>query len=245
MDSIHIHTPMHTDTQLLYLLQLCSSSLPVGAYSYSEGLETLVDYGKITCSSSLQHWLESELRYGAIRMEAAVMVRVYKAAAMGDFETIGYWNQWLSAARETEELRNSSQQMGRALMRLLVELEPQMKGIFEQIGENCNCAANYIMPSVGGAIAFTVAAAFYGISLSASLLGYLHSWVVNLVTVGIKLIPLGQTTGQVIIKDLQGLLIQTVEQVMTVSDDDLCCCSWGLSLASMQHETLYTRLFRS
>ncbi|WP_041739087.1 urease accessory protein UreF [Calothrix sp. PCC 6303] len=233
-----MHTPMHTDSQLLFLLQLCSSSLPVGAYSYSEGLETLVDYGKIRCSSSLQQWLESELRYGAIGMEAAVMVRVYKAAETNDLETLKYWNQWLSAARETEELRNSSQQMGRALVRLLIELEPKMKEIFEQIGDNCNCGINY-------AIAFTVAATFFGINLQATLLGYLHSWLVNLVTAGIKLIPLGQTTGQILLKDLQGLLIKTVEQAMAVSDDDLGCCSWGLALASMQHETLYTRLFRS
>jgi urease accessory protein len=232
MDSIH--SPMLTDIQLLWLLQLSSSSLPVGAYSYSEGLETLVDYGKITCSGSLQQWLESELRYGAIRMEAAVMVRVYKAAEIGDLETLKYWNQWLSAGRETEELRNSSQQMGRTLMRLLVELEPQMKGIFEQIGDGINYA-----------IAFTVAAAFFGISLSATLLGYLHSWLVNLITAGIKLIPLGQTAGQLLIKDLQVLLSQSVKEVMEISDDDLGCCSWGLALASMQHETLYTRLFRS
>jgi urease accessory protein len=239
MDSIH--TPMHIDSQLLWLLQLSSSSLPVGAYSYSEGLETLVDYGKITCSGSLRQWLESELRYGTIRMEAAVMVRAYKAVEIGDLETLKYWNQWLSAARETEELRNSSQQMGRALTRLLVELEPEMKPIIEEIGGACNYAM--APPAVG--IAFTVAAAFFGISLQATLLGYLHSWLVNLVTAGIKLIPLGQTTGQILIKDLQGLLSQTVEEAMKISDDDLGCCSWGLALASMQHETLYTRLFRS
>jgi urease accessory protein len=232
MDSIH--SPMLTDIQLLWLLQLSSSSLPVGAYSYSEGLETLVDYGKITCSNSLRQWLESELRYGAIRMEAAVMVRVYKAAEISDLETLKYWNQWLSAGRETEELRNSSQQMGRALMRLLVELEPEMKPIIEEIGDGINYA-----------IAFTIAAAFFGISLSATLLGYLHSWLVNLVTAGIKLIPLGQTAGQLLIKDLQVLLSQSVKEVMEISDDDLGCCSWGLALASMQHETLYTRLFRS
>jgi urease accessory protein len=236
MDNIHVHTPI--DSQLLWLLQLSSSSLPVGAYSYSEGLETLVDCGKISCSSSLQQWLESELNYGAIRMEAAVMVRTYKAVKVGDLETVRYWNQWLSAARETEELRNSSQQMGRSLMRLLVELEPQMKAMIEEIGGAGNSGCNY-------GIAFTVAAAFFEISLSATLLGYLHSWLVNLVTVGIKLIPLGQTAGQIIIKDFQGLLSQAGKEAMKISDDDLGCCSWGLALASMQHETLYTRLFRS
>jgi urease accessory protein len=229
---------MHIDSQILWLLQLSSTSLPVGAYSYSEGLETLVEHGKITCSGSLQQWLESELRFGAIRMESAVMVRAYKALEVGDLEALAYWDQWLSAARETEELRNSSQQMGRALIRLLVEIDPQIQAIVEQIGGSGNASCNY-------AIAFTIAAAFFGISLQMTLLGYLHSWSANLVTTGIKLIPLGQTIGQIIIKDLQDLISQTVQTAMTIPDDNLGCCSWGLALASMQHETLYTRLFRS
>ena len=77
------------------------------------------------------------------------------------------------------------------------------------------------------------------------LLAYLHSWASNLITAGIKLIPLGQTSGQELLWELQGLLDITVEEILSLEDDHLSCCSWGLSLASMQHETQYTRLFRS
>ncbi len=223
-----------TDSHLLCLLQLASPALPVGAYSYSEGLETLIENGTINDQTSLQHWLESELCYGAIRVEAAVMVRAYRSTKIGDFKALCYWNAWLSAARETEELRASSWQMGRSLIRLLTELQPQLKPIAGAVGSPCNYA-----------IAFGIAVAHWDINIKAASLGYLHSWASHLMTVGVKLIPLGQTAGQQLLLLLQPLLSSTVEKILTLEDDDLSCCSWGLSLASMNHETLYTRLFQS
>lgn len=224
---------MLTDMQLLSLLQLTSSALPVGAYSYSEGLEMLVENGIITSAQSLQNWLESELKYGAIRIEAAVMIRAYEAVTL-DLQLLSYWNQWLSAARETEELRCASWQMGRSLIQLLEKLYPQIKSITSTVGNPCNYA-----------IAFGIALAHHQINIEAGLLGYLYSWVSNLITAGVKLIPLGQTAGQQLIRFLQPLLINHAAQITAMVDDELSCCSWGLSLASMQHETQYTRLFRS
>lgn len=225
---------MLTDMQLLSLLQLTSSALPVGAYSYSEGLEILVENGMITSPESLQKWLESELKYGAIRMEAAVMIRAYEAVKALDLQLLSYWNQWLSAARETEELRSASWQMGRSLIQLLEKLHPQIKSITSTVGNPCNYA-----------IAFGIALAYHQINIQAGLLGYLYSWVSNLITAGVKLIPLGQTAGQQLIRFLQPLLTNNAAQITAMVDDELSCCSWGLSLASMQHETQYTRLFRS
>ncbi|PPS44186.1 urease accessory protein UreF [Chroococcidiopsis sp. TS-821] len=219
---------------ILYLLQLASPALPVGAYSYSEGIEALVDEGTISDAQSLQHWLEQELRYGAIRLEAAVMVRAYSAVQNKDTEALSYWNHWLSAARETEELRLSSWQMGRSLAKLLLQLQPQVLPIVDAV-EPCNYA-----------IAFGMAAASWHIEpLSSVVLGYLHSWTTNLVTAGVKLIPLGQTAGQQIILNLFPDLMNAATEIISLSDDDLSSCTWGLSLASMAHETQYTRLFRS
>lgn len=219
---------------ILNLLQLASPALPVGAYSYSEGVETLVECGAIADARSLQHWLAAELQFGAIRIEAATIVRAYNSISMGDLTNLNYWNSWLSAARETEELRNSSWQMGRSLVRLLLELQPQLKSIFDAIDSPVNYA-----------IAFGVAANYWQIPQDAALLGYLHSWATNLVTAGIKLIPLGQTAGQQILINLQTQIIDATAKILILEDDDLCSCSWGLSLASMAHETQYTRLFRS
>lgn len=221
------------NTALLCLLQLASSTLPVGAYSYSEGLETLVEAGTIDNAQSLQHWLEQELRYGAIRLEAAVMVRSYNAAKVGDLETLCYWNNWLSAARETEELRASSWQMGRSLIRLLLQLQPSAQNL-NAVGSPCNYA-----------IAFGLAAANWQIDLTAAILGYLHSWATNLITAGVKLVPLGQTAGQQLLLELHASFNSATENILALEDDDLSSCGWGLSLASMAHETQYTRLFRS
>ncbi|MBD2363733.1 urease accessory protein UreF [Anabaena minutissima FACHB-250] len=229
MDTINL-----TDSHLLHLLQLASSALPVGAYSYSEGLETLVEHSTITNKDTLKHWLEAELRYGAIRLETAVIVRVHEAVTTGDLERLRYWNVWLSAARETQELRNSSWQMGRSLMQLLAKIQPQVLDLANAVGNPCNYA-----------IAYGIAAAHWQINPQAALLAYLHSWATNLMTAGVKLIPLGQTAGQEILLNLQPLITSATLEIMELEDDDLSCCSWGLSLASMQHETQYTRLFRS
>lgn len=223
-----------TNSHLLCLLQLASPGLPVGAYSYSEGLETLVENGIINNQECLLHWLKAELRYGAIRLEAAVMVRAYNCVKINDLEALSLWNMWLSAARETEELRNSSLQMGRSLMQLFAKLEPIIKPIADAVGNSCNYA-----------IAFGISAAYWDINIQAAILGYLHSWVSNLITAGVKLIPLGQTAGQLLLLELQPLITDATASILALDDDNLSCCSWGLSLASMGHETQYTRLFRS
>lgn len=225
------HSSKHT---LIKLLQLASPALPVGAYSYSEGIETLVEVGAIANQQNLQHWLEQELKYGAIRIEAAVMVRAYQTVGLDDVAALVDWNRWLSAFRETEEIRQQSWQMGRSLSRLLLELEPHLANKINTMGNECNFA-----------IAFGIAAAHWKIDTSDALIGYLHSWVTNLITAGIKLIPLGQTTGQKLLLELHPNLIDASEEILTLEDDELSSCGWGLTLASMAHETQYTRLFRS
>ena len=223
-----------THSHFLAILQLASPALPVGAYGYSEGLEMLVENGTITNIENLQDWLKSELIYGSIRLDAAVMVRGFHAIQSGDRSALKRWNLWLSAARDTEELRAASWQMGRSLMQLLGKLEPDILPVVNAVGYPSNYA-----------IAFAIACAHWDINIQAALLAYLHSWANNLITAGIKLIPLGQTAGQQLLLWLQPLLTTTVGEILTMADDDLGCCNWGLSLASMQHETQYTRLFRS
>jgi urease accessory protein len=226
--------PTSNAQALLHLLQLVSPALPVGAYSYSEGLETLVQTGAIASPKSLQHWLVQELHYGAIRLEAAGMIRLYQAAQKSDLQALSNWNCWLSALRETEELREQSWQMGRSLARLLLELQPQTQPLIQACGNPCNFAA-----------AFATAAAHWQIDCETALLGYLHSWAANLVNAGVRLIPLGQTAGQRLLLDLQTDLREAAEVILTLQNEDLCSCGWGLAIASMTHETLYSRLFRS
>jgi urease accessory protein len=125
--------------------------------------------------------------------------------------------------------------MGRSLLRLLQDLhlvELPQSTVLQQ--EGCHFA-----------IAFALAAVRWQIDLPSAMLGYLHSWTSNLVNVGVKLIPLGQTAGQRLLLQLQPAIECAVAEVLLLQDDDLGSCSWGLALASMAHETQYSRLFRS
>jgi urease accessory protein len=226
---------MLTNPALLNLLQLASPTLPVGAYSYSEGIEALVQQGTIDGASKLEHWLKQELQYGAVRLEAAVMLRAYRAVISNDSTALTNWNHWLTAARETEELRSQSLQMGRSLLRLFQALEtPSSSLLPPHLEESCNFA-----------IAFGLVAANWTIDEQSATLGYLHSWVTNLISAGIKLIPLGQTAGQQLLLRMGEDVDRATQEILTLQDTDLASCGWGLSLASMSHETLYSRLFRS
>jgi urease accessory protein len=228
--------------QLLRLLQLASSTLPVGAYSYSEGLEFLVESGQLQSAAALQDWMTQELRYGALRMEAGIMLRAYRATQSQAGAQLLYWNQWWSAARDTEELRHQSWQMGRSLLRLLLDLDDPSTTVMDKtwpvlrelLAQECNFA-----------IAFGVGAALWQIEPTVALLGYLQSWATNLISAGIKLIPLGQTAGQQILLAIQPEIQAASEAIYHLPDEALESCGWGLSLASMGHETLYSRLFRS
>jgi urease accessory protein len=233
----------HSTMRLLRLLQLASSTLPVGAYSYSEGLELLVEKGSIKSAAALQDWMTQELHHGALRMEVSIMLRAYQATGDQAGEQLLYWNRWWSAARETEELRLQSWQMGRSLLRLFLDLEDLLPNpiidktwpvLQELFGQDCNFA-----------IAFGVIAAAWQIDPTDAVLGYLQSWATNLISAGIKLIPLGQTAGQQLLLDLQPILEASAQSILQLPDEALESCGWGLSLASMAHETLYSRLFRS
>ncbi|WP_017662257.1 urease accessory protein UreF [Baaleninema simplex] len=223
---------------LLNLLQLVSPTLPLGAYSYSEGLETLVETQTLTCADDVRQWLETELRHGTIRIETAVMVRAYRSVREESLADLAYWNRWLSATRETAELQQQSWQMGNSLMRLLCDLDDPNALDFHPysvaVDRPCNLA-----------IAYGIAAAAWEISLHDAALGYLYSWATNLIGAAVKLVPLGQTAGQQLTRQLQPTLTEESDRILALDDDDLTSCSWGLTLASMQHETLYSRLFRS
>jgi urease accessory protein len=231
---ITITTKTMDSTALLTLLQLTSPALPVGAYSYSEGLEILVDRGSITSAVDLQTWLIESLAFGSISMEVAILSRAYRAELQADRATVIYWNHWLSASRETAELQQQSWQMGRSLLKLLQDLYPAADWSGWNMTENWNLA-----------IVFALAARLAEIDEHTAALGYLHSWASNLVSAGVKLIPLGQTAGQQLILQLATPIATCADRSLNLPDDRLFSCSWGLALASMAHETQYSRLFRS
>jgi urease accessory protein len=152
----------------------------------------------------------------------------------GQWSQITEDNRWLSALRDSEESRNQSWATGRALVRLANDLHPELTATLNTLGQPCNFA-----------VGFAVLAAHWEIPASAAVLGYLQSWATSLVTAAVKLVPLGQTQGQRILLDLSPALAMAATQSATVNPDDIALGGWGASLASMQHEALYSRLFRS
>lgn len=195
---------------------------------------------RIQDAAQLGRWLEVELEFGAIAVEGAMVLRAYQALLNSDIPTLVYWNHWLSASRDCRERQQQSWQMGNSLLRLLLELQntspqlPSLETCRRELAPNCNLA-----------IAYALAVAHWKIPLEDAILGYLHSWSSNLIGAGVKLIPLGQTSGQRLIQELQPVLEACCQRLLSLGDEDLFACTWGASLASMQHETLYSRLFRS
>jgi urease accessory protein len=226
--------PIAENSALLRLLQLASPSLPVGAYSYSEGLEYAVEQRAVADAASLRSWLDDALHHGGVRVEAAVLVRAYDARIADDDDAVRYWNEWLTAARESEEIRLQNHEMGRALLKLLAEIEPPPRSISSLLTEQCNFA-----------VAFAIAAAHWHIERDSAVIGYLQTWTTNMISAGVKLIPLGQTAGQRLLWDLQSTIEEVARAAATIGDDDLAVSNWGQALVSMQHETQYSRLFRS
>lgn len=226
--------PTPEPSTLLRLLQLVSPALPVGAYSYSEGLETLVQRDKITTAAEVTQWIVQELHWGLIRLDTAAVKAVSEAFRQNDQNTIILLNQTLSALREAEESRQQSWAMGRALNRMAVQLEPNLQPWIDTLDHSSNFA-----------VSFALLAAQWDINPPTAVLGYLQSWTTNLIAAAIKLVPLGQTEGQKILLELTPALEATATDCMNTALEDIALSSWGTSLISMQHETLYSRLFRS
>jgi urease accessory protein len=236
------------DLRLLRLLQLTSPMLPVGAYSYSEGIEYLCDRGIIHDQQTLTNWLSRELQTGFIKTEVAIVLQTYRAVIAKDLPRLQALNAWLSATRESEEMRLASWQMGQSLMKLwqnlaednpeidLIQFMPSSKDNAD--GQGCNYA-----------IAFGMAAASWAIAPETLVFGYLHSWLSNLVSAAVRAVPLGQTIGQRVIFQLGDQILQTATYALSCGDQDMLnqleWCGWGANLACANHETQYSRLFRS
>jgi urease accessory protein len=201
---------------LARLLQLASPALPVGAYSYSQGLESAIEAGIVTDAASAERWIGDVLEFSVARMEAPVLRRQM-------VEPTQDLNDWFLATRETAELRAETLQMGGSLAKLLVDL-----GVKVPIDDPA-------MPS-----AFACAARAWGIAPRDATVAYLWGWLENQVMAALKAVPLGQTAGQKILLVLGARL-----DVVEIEEAQWSNFAPGLAFLSARHETQYSRLFRS
>jgi urease accessory protein len=217
-------TGMATSTErLARLLQLASPALPVGAYSYSGGLEAAVEAGVVSDAASAERWIGDVLAHSVAGMEAPVFLRLCSGTEMAQ------WNDFFLAGRETAELRAETVQMGYSLNRLLPALGVEAVPLEEPA-----------FPAV-----FARAAVAWGIEPQAALVAYLWAWLENQVLAAVKAVPLGQTDGQRILARLGARLDALAAQAAGLEDDELCNFAPGLALRSSRHEAQYSRLFRS
>jgi urease accessory protein len=221
---------------LVRLLQLASPALPIGAYSYSQGLEWMIESGAIRDKTAARRWIGDVLECVIADGEAAVLWRLLDARASGDAPRFLHWSQWYRVSRETRELRAETEQMGASLVHLAMELGV-LDGRARALAAD---AAPVPLPA-----AFALAAHALLIPVEAALAGYVMSWLENQVLVAVKALPLGQVAGQRLLYALAARIPHVVARARALADDDVTSFAPGLALASMRHETQYSRLFRS
>lgn len=227
-----------TPLALLRLLHLASPTLPVGAYSYSQGLEAAIEAGLVKDQASALSWVEEVLAHSVARLEAPVFCRLYRAWHEMDRDAVLEWNDFFLASRDSAEFRAETVQMGYSLARLLRELfpgEPRTEWFPPSVAE-----ASIAFPS-----AMAAACVMLNTPLEASLHAYLFAWSENQVLAALKAVPLGQVAGQRMLFALEPAILDAAEAALAIGDDDLSNWTPGLSLLSMRHETQYSRIFRS
>lgn len=219
---------------LIRLMQLVSPALPVGAYTYSQGLEWVVDTGAVKTEAQVGEWIGDALGGAFGCYELPLLARLMAAWQQGDDAAVVELNAHCLASRETAELRAETVQMGYSLRRLLHDLDdfpvpPALDAL----------------PEVAFPTGWALAAAVWEIPLADSLAAYLWSWCENQVMAALKAIPLGQTAGQRALLALGGRIPVVVQLALSLPEAEWSNFAPGLALASSRHETQYSRLFRS
>ena len=221
----------------LEFLQLISPSLPVGAFSYSEGLEWLVQNKKVHDEISLFNWLESELSRGQITIEASSIAHIMKDLVdWRDKKDEQYkslieeWNSWLASLRDSPEIRSQQTQMGESLLQLLIDLGHPLP----------NNEKKFIWP-----IAWAWAGVCWDIPQIDLVEGFLYSWVANQLSAALRLLSLGPTKAQQLQKKSLKLIKSQASYLLEQNPKEIWVGDVGAIMAQQSHVELYSRLFRS
>jgi urease accessory protein len=219
---------------LVRLLQLASPALPIGAYSYSQGLEWAVQAGDVRDAATAQQWIGEMLVNVHARGELAVLSRLCACANEARWDAFAQWHAWFRASRETAELAAETQQMGGALTRLLGDLE-----LLDEAARDA--VARFAPVTLPGA--YALAARALAIAQTEATIAFAWSWLENQVLAAVKSVPLGQAAAQRMLLALGASIPALVAR--DIDDEDIASFAPGLAIASTRHETQYTRLFRS
>ncbi len=223
---------MPTDISLTRLFQLISPSLPIGGYTYSQGIEWAVEEGWINDEAELYEWIKGLLQSNLCYLELPVLLRMQRAWHEKDAGQLQHWSRYLVASRETRELREEERHRARALYQVLLALDEAVMQRREIIEQSQHAGFSYACDQ-------------WQIEESTALQGFAWSWMENLVLAAVKIIPLGQSAGQRLLFELSDPLSKTVQVSLEVDDADIGASSMAMVIASASHELQYSRLFRS
>lgn len=221
---------------LYRLMTWLSPAFPVGAFSYSSGIEWAVEAGDITDAASLQDWLSAMLSDGAGFCDGVFLAHVHRAASDGDDKALREVAELASAFAPSRERQLETTTQGKAFIEIARnawshEAMERLIGI---------CDSPIVYP-----VAVGLVSAAHGVPLSATMHGFFHAVVSNWISAGARLVPLGQTDSQRVLAALEPVVVTTGQRAMAASLDDLGGATFRSDIASMRHETQYTRLFRS
>ena len=233
----HRAAPAASAHALLQLMQLASPALPVGGFSYSEGLEAAVEAGRVRDEAQTARWLGDQLRLGLARGELAVVAKAFDAWRRADLASIAELNAWVVETRETAEQRQQTAQMGRSM----VEWLRQRGGAADPHVETLKALA----PAPSWPVAFALAAAQTGAPRREALLAFAFGWAEAMVQAALKAVPLGQAAGQRVLATLVEVIPEAVDAAAALPGGARQAFTPMLAILSAQHETQYSRLFRS
>ncbi len=222
---------------LYRLLAWLSPAYPVGAFSYSHGIETAVEEGLVRDRASLVAWLRTVLRDGTGKVDGALLAAAWRAASTQDWPVFDAIAERAAAWRGTSEMALESRQQGGSFLSITRTAWPHasLDAAHERLG------GELALP-----VAVALAAAAHGVPLEPALVGYLHAFTANLISAALRSVPLGQTDGQLALAALEEVVNETARAATAVESlDEVGTATPLLDWCSLRHETQYTRLFRS
>lgn len=225
----------------LQLVWLASPALPIGGFSYSEGLEAAISAELVATEADAAGWLVQQLHLTQSRGDMAAIAQALPAWLESDLQRAQQLNDWVLATRETSELRLQAEQMGRSLTDWLRNQHAECAARSAQVEQLAALSGR--QPTY--ALAFALAAAFTGAPVREALLAYAFGWAENMVQAAIKAVPLGQSAGQRILARLAQAIPAAVAHALVLPDGARQAFSPMLAILSARHEHQYSRLFRS